>query len=126
RRRRRVPGPVSPLRVELSWDATTVTVAVHGVVDRRTAVPLISHVLDIARTSRPECLILDLHHVPRADLAGAAALGAIQASLDGDRMVIIRKRRPEVRRLIEIAQWCADWLERQEEPAGVPRHVDQV
>jgi anti-anti-sigma regulatory factor len=120
-----LPGPDSPLQVKLSWDSTTVTLALHGVVDRGTAVALISHVLDIARASRRECLILDLHHVPRADMAGAAAFGAIQATLDGECMVIIRRPRPEVRRLIEIAQLCADWLEKQEQSAGVSHRVGQ-
>jgi anti-anti-sigma regulatory factor len=101
------------------------TVAVHGVVDRGSALRLLTQVLDIARTSRPECLILDLHYIPRADLAGAAVIGAIHAALDGECMVIIRRPRPEVRRLIEIARSCADQLEKQEEPAGVPQAVGQ-
>jgi anti-anti-sigma regulatory factor len=121
-----VPGTVSPLRLELTWDLTTVTVAVHGVVDRGTALPLINQVIDIARTSRPDCLTLDLHHVPCADLAGAAVIGAIQATLDVECMVIIRRPRPEVRRLIEIARLCAGWLEKQEKPTGVPQRVGQV
>ncbi len=108
-----MPSPTPPLLVELTWDKTTVTVTVHGVVDSRTAVALIGHVFEIVGTSRPECLILDLDHVSSADLAGAAAVGAIQAALDGECMVIIRRAQPEMRRLIEIAQWCADWLEKQ-------------
>jgi anti-anti-sigma regulatory factor len=108
-----VAGQVPPLLVELTWDKTTATVTVHGVVDCRTAVALIAHVFEIAGTSRPECLILDLHHVSSADLAGAAAVGAIQAALDGKCLVIIRRPQPEMRRLIEITQWCADWLESQ-------------
>jgi anti-anti-sigma regulatory factor len=108
-----VAGQVPPLLVELTWDKTTATVTVHGVVDSRTAVALICHVFEIAGTSRPECLILDLHHVSSADLAGAAAVGAIQAALDGKCLVIIRRPQPEMRRLIEITQWCADWLESQ-------------
>ena len=121
-----MPGPVPPLRLKLTWDATTLTVAVHGVVDRGTALRLLTQLLDIARASRPECLTLDLHHVPRADLAGAAVIGAIHATLDGECMVIIRRPRPEVRRLIEVAQLCADRLEKQEEPAGVTQRVGQV
>jgi hypothetical protein len=113
-----VPDSIAPLLVKLTWDSATVTVAVHGVVDSQTAIALIGHVFDIARTSRPECLILDLHHVPCADMVGAAAVGAIQAALDGEFMVIIRRPQPEVRRLIEIAQWCADWLEEQADPSG--------
>jgi anti-anti-sigma regulatory factor len=120
-----VPGQVSPLQVELAWDVTTATVALRGVLDRGTAVALIGHVLDIARTARPERLILDLHHVPCADLAGAAAVGAIRAALDGECMVIIRRPKPGVRRLIEIAQLCADWLEKQNEPVGVSHRVGQ-
>jgi anti-anti-sigma regulatory factor len=108
-----VPGPVPPFLVELAWDNTTATVTVHGVVDSRTAVALIGHVFEIVGASRPECLVLDLHHVSSADMAGAAAVGAIQAALDGECMVIIRGSQPEMRRLIEITQWCADWLERQ-------------
>ena len=120
-------GQVPPLLVELTWDKATATVTVHGVVDSRTAVALIGHVFDIAGTSRPECLILDLHHVSSADLAGAAAVGAIQAALDGKCMVIIRRPQPEMRRLIEITQWCADWLESQR-PTGTAgvADVDQL
>ena len=87
-------GQVPPLLVELAWDKTTATVTVHGVVDSRTAVALIGHVFEIAGTSRPQCLILDLHHVSSADLAGAAAVGAIQAALDGKCLVIIRRPQP--------------------------------
>ena len=109
----RVPDPVPPFLVELAWNNTTATVTVHGVVDCRTAVALICHVFDIVAASRPECLVLDLHHVSSADMAGAAAVGAIQAALDGQCTVIIRRPSPEMRRLIEITQWCADWLETQ-------------
>lgn len=116
-------GQVPPLLVELTWDKTTATVTVHGVVDSRTAVALICHVFEIASTSRPERLILDLHHVASADLAGAAAVGAIQAALDGKCLVIIRRPQPEMRRLIEITQWCADWLESQR-PTGTAGVAD--
>jgi anti-anti-sigma regulatory factor len=118
-----VAGQVPPLLVELTWDETTATVTVHGVVDSRTAVALICHVFEIASTSRPERLILDLHHVSSADLAGAAAVGAIQAALDGKCLVIIRRPQPEMRRLIEITQWCADWLESQR-PTGTAGVAD--
>ena len=122
-----MPGQVPPLLVELTWDKTTATVTVHGVVDSRTAVALIGHVFEIAGASRPERLILDLHNVSSADLAGAAAVGAIQAALDGKCMVIIRRPQPEMRRLIEITQWCADWLESQR-PTGTAgvADVDQL
>ena len=116
-------GQVPPFLVELTWDKTTATVTVHGVVDSRTAVALIGHVFDIAGTSRPECLILDLHHVSSADLAGAAAVGAIQAALDDKCLVIIRRPQPEMRRLIEITHWCADWLESQR-PTGTAGVAD--
>jgi anti-anti-sigma regulatory factor len=123
----KVPGPVPPFLVELAWDNVTATVTVHGVVDSRTAVALIGHVFEIVGTCGPECLILDLHHVSSADLAGAAAVGAIQAALDGECMVIIRRPQPEMCRLIEIAQWCADWLETQR-PTGTAgvADVDQL
>ena len=116
-------GQLPPLLVRLTWDKTTATVTVHGVVDSRTAVALIGHVFEIAGTSRPQCLILDLHHVSSADLAGAAAVGAIQAALDGKCLVIIRRPQPEMRRLIEITQWCADWLESQR-PTGTAGVAD--
>ena len=108
-----MPGSVPPFLVELAWENTTATVTVHGVVDCRTAVSLIVHAFEIVAASRPECLVLDLHHVSAADMAGAAAVGAIQAALDGQCTVIIRRPQPEMRRLIEITQWCADWLESQ-------------
>jgi len=119
----KLPGPVPPFLVELAWDNVTATVTVHGVVDSRTAVALIGHVFEIVGTCRPECLVLDLHHVSSADMAGAAAVGAIQAALDGECMVIIRRPRPEMCRLIEIAQWCADWLETQR-PTGTAGAAD--
>jgi anti-anti-sigma factor len=100
-------GPIPPLRVEVAWDNATATVTVHGEMESLTSADLMDQVFEAAATG-PQRLILDLHHVPFADLTGARAIGAIHAALDGECPLIIRGPQPVVRRVFEITGWCAD------------------
>lgn len=100
-------GPIPPLLVEVTWENATATLTVHGEVESLAAADLMDRVLEVAAVG-PERLILDLDHVPFADLAGIRAIGAIHAALDGECPLIIRRPQPVVRRVFEITGWCAD------------------
>jgi anti-anti-sigma factor len=100
--------PISPLLVEVTWANAMATVTVHGVVEGATATDLMDRVFEVVADGEPEQLVLDLHDVPFADLAGARAIGAIHAALDGECPVTIRRPQPVVRRLFKITGWCAD------------------
>jgi anti-anti-sigma factor len=101
------PGPVSPLRIDLSWNGVVATVTVTGELDIITAPGLSRRLLEAA-AAHPERLVLDLGGLVFVDVAGARALEEAHRQLQAGCPVIVCEPRPSVRNVFGLAGLLRD------------------